>query len=142
VAVDPTKLKKPGRRGLGLPPKDGSPGIEESSAKVPSDLEPSRSWLHTAESQKPAGPGAEPEPEPGEHPVIPRAATRVRAAGEQHFERGHRIPAPHTEPRIPFTTRITASTKERLEDACYHLRRRHQDFINEAIVAHLEKHGF
>ena len=32
MAVDPSKLKKFGRRGLGLPPTDGSPGIEESTA--------------------------------------------------------------------------------------------------------------
>ena len=33
MAVDPSKLKKLGRRRLGLPPTDGSPGIEESAAK-------------------------------------------------------------------------------------------------------------
>jgi len=174
VAVDPSKLKKLGRRGLGLPPTDGSPGIEESAAKhaeaLASDPQ-SQAGVASPEVEPtpdPAGLSSAPEPPvdwsgPGEPQVPPKErsgaapeaeteedakarrmpSTTARTAGEQKsFQRGHRVPAAHVEPRIPFTTRITGSTKERLEDACYHLRRRHQDFINEAIAAHLEKHGF
>ena len=75
-------------------------------------------------------------------PVIRAAATASRGRGEEAAARRLRAPRPEEEPRVPFTTRVTLSTKERLEDACYHLRRRHQEFINEAIVAHLKKHGF
>ena len=84
------------------------------------------------------------DPEAEADPMVRRvSATTARTGGKQQtVQRGHRVPPPDAEPRIPFTTRITRSTKERLEDACYHLRRRHQDFINEAIAAHLEKHGF
>ena len=46
------------------------------------------------------------------------------------------------EARISFTTRITVSTKDRLEEATHVLRAKHQDLINDVIVAHLEKLGF
>jgi hypothetical protein len=67
---------------------------------------------------------------------------RKGRGGEGPSPRRQRVPPPETEPRIPFTTRIAASTKERLEDACYHLRVKHQAFIDEAIRIHLERHGF
>jgi hypothetical protein len=78
-------------------------------------------------------PAAEPA---SEIPPEPRIVDSIPVLKRQ------RVPPSEAEPRIPFTTRVTLSTKERLEDACYHLRRRHQEFINEAIVAYLEKHGF
>ncbi len=86
---------------------------------------------------------AEEEP-PDEELEIKSAPSTVRGRGgrEVAAARHQRVPPPDAEPRMPFTTRVTLSTKERLEDACYHLRRKHQDFINEAILAHLTKHGF
>ena len=69
------------------------------------------------------------------------SATRSSGEGIAATQR-QRVPPPEAEPRVPFTTRVTVSTKERLENACYHLRRKHQDFINEAILAHLSKHDF
>jgi hypothetical protein len=72
-----------------------------------------------------------------------RAPTTGQGRGEQTAARGRqRVPLPEAEARIPFTTRVSISTKERLEDACHYLRVKHQDFINQAIVAHLKKHGF
>lgn len=72
----------------------------------------------------------------------PATGTGTGRGDQPASQRRQRIPAPETEARIPFTTRVSASTKERLEDACHYLRVKHQDFINQAIVAHLKKHGF
>jgi hypothetical protein len=173
MAVDASKLKKFGRRGLGLPPSDGSPGIEEGPANTADPL--------ASEPQNHIGTGAHAVPGTERATILaalavtpeaPSARTRAaeaqlgregrggivtqleaeerrvtpvagRGGGEQGTVQGrYRVPPHDAEPRVPFTTRITSSTKERLEDACYHLRRKHQDFINEAIAAHLEKHGF
>jgi hypothetical protein len=156
MAVDASKLKR--RRSLGLPPTDGTPGIEETAPDL------SESDIASAETSTPAFL----KPEHQEHLVQPaRLAAPEPPAGWQQGEGVHtvrpepevgsegpparrsgapghrqRVPPPEAEPRVPFTTRVTLSTKERLEDACYHLRQKHQDFINEAILAHLEKHGF
>lgn len=82
--------------------------------------------------------------EPEDYRSSMESVTREHSSpGEEVKSRlRHRVPLGEIEPRVPFTTRITLSSKERLEEACYHLRRKHQDFINEAIIAYLEKHGF
>ncbi len=75
--------------------------------------------------------------------VARRAPASGRERGDQPISHGRqRVPPPEAEARIPFTTRVSVSTKERLEDACHYLRMKHQDFINQAIVAHLKKNGF
>jgi hypothetical protein len=213
MAVDVSKLKKLGRRGLGAPPTDGSPGIEESVApplevpaapaeaagepeapftldgpSVPVFLRPEyrdRAGAVTALSPEPAAPAvsppaaetsaipplateaaqahaanpvasgaggrestAAPGPEAEEDEEAAPAPRRTASIGPERGEpeatqqRRQRAPRPQEEPRIPFTTRVSVSTKERLEEACYHLRVKHQAFIDEAIRAHLEKHGF
>ena len=72
-----------------------------------------------------------------------RVPATSRGRGEQPTHQGRqRVPPPAAEARIPFTTRVSVSTKERLEEACHYLRVKHQDFINHAIVAHLKKYGF
>jgi hypothetical protein len=66
-----------------------------------------------------------------------------RGRGDQTGPQGRqRVPLPLAEAKIPFTTRVSLSTKERLEEACHYLRVKHQDFINQAIIDHLSKHGF
>ena len=85
---------------------------------------------------------AEPEAEPGPARLAVTPAARGKRGEVVAPARRQRVPPPEAEPRVAFTTRVTLNTRERLEDACYHLRRKHQDFINEAIVAHLKKHGF
>ena len=101
----------------------------------------------TAEMNGFVGPLRRPEEGREDASAVPRKpdaapeVARGRAGGAPPIRR-QRVPPPETEPRVPFTTRVAISTKERLEDACYHLRRKHQDFINEAILAHLERHGF
>ncbi len=200
MAVDPSKLKRFGRRGLGSPPTDGSPGIEGSAATtsgntsaeaarhpIPpfrqADVERSGADVQQAmpPTKPPARIPAEPTPSAAAATWDPVPASTEAAAlvsngagegtseGDLKFEeelgispgprrlhttagRGsarqveaqprQRVPPPEAEPRIPFTTRIAASTKERLEDACYHLRTKHQAFIDEAIRIHLKKHGF
>jgi hypothetical protein len=189
MAVDASKLKR--RRGLGAPPTEGAPGIEESdvarqeqaearafpqpafldqalSEGAPAEANPPPPFAEPATAQpepavpakraegegadaEPAPPKAEPEHEPElgaelEPAIAPRRAeapsARRGGGGEAGPTRRQRVPPPEAEPRVPFTTRVTVSTKERLEDACYHLRKKHQDFINEAILVHLKKHGF
>jgi hypothetical protein len=179
MSVDPSKLRKLGRRGLGAPPTDGSPGIEGSAALYPNDggstqnlnpdgaprEEQAVARPESAESaQMPAAPTSMPEsaaarnepaeandtdlgrsaPETDEDDAAParRKAVATRGRDEQTVVVRHRVPPPREEPRLPFTSRIAASTKERLEDACYHLRIKHQHFVDEAIRAHLKKHGF
>jgi hypothetical protein len=180
MSVDPSKLRKLGRRGLGTPPTDGSPGIEGSDAQhadesgaaqsvIPDDAsaehrpvarpkftesapllpppapEPEamsgqndRAKISDAESIK-----ADPEADDDSDAAPPRGkAVVTRGRDEQSVVVRHRVPPPREEPRLPFTSRIAASTKERLEDACYHLRIKHQHFVDEAIRAHLKKHGF
>lgn len=178
MAVDASKLKR--RRGLGAPPTEGAPGIEEpevvnqGEAKWqppprPAFLDRALAQTGAAEANPPppaasipsgAGEGAVAEPEPPEaeperepepkaepEPVVAQRPAEAPAArrgmgGEAAPARRQRVPLLEAEPRVPFTTRVTMSTKERLEDACYHLRKKHQDFINEAILVHLKKHGF
>jgi hypothetical protein len=181
MAVDPSKLKRLGRRGLGAPPTDGSPGMEESATDAtppgpgtqpavvysrPEQHEGTRALADeqkipvppiaaTLQDQEPSpapsnlagldlGAAGQPEfkpqvaaPAPGR---VPTAASSDGAATAAPLRR--RVPPRQEEPRIPFTTRIAVSTKERLEDACYHLRTKHQAFIDEAIQIHLRKHGF
>jgi hypothetical protein len=125
--------------------RDATPEVATEPTEVSRDPEPPLAWSSTAEAQSPprGRGGASPVPDLEEDPTVRRVPATAGPGGEQQsFRRRHRVPPPDAEPRIPFTTRITRPTKERLEDACYHLRRRHQDFINEAIAAHLEKHGF
>jgi hypothetical protein len=118
VAIDVSKLKGR-RRGLGAPPADGSPGIEAEATDL--NEEATVGGAVQAERRTRADSGG--------------------AVGLTYPTR-QRVPPVESEPRMPFTTRVTLSTKERLEDACHFLRVKHQDFINQAIVAHLEKHGF
>lgn len=198
MAVDASRLKKLGRRSLGAPPTNGSPGIENSAVAV-AEVSPGRPFvpiimgaeyetgqanaeaacasqaeaLATPEPVEAASPVAAPSvqesaaspdqtaepvlngagegellPEVEDEPEATLAPRRALAAagrgrGEQTAsQRRQRVPPPEAEPRIPFTTRVSSSTKERLEDACHFLRRKHQDFINDAIIAHLKKHGF
>lgn len=75
-------------------------------------------------------------------PLRALAAEGLGRTKEQAATRHQRVPPPAVEPRVPFTTRITWSTKERLEEACHVLRRKQQDFIDEAIQIHLNKYGF
>ncbi|MDJ0391037.1 hypothetical protein QMO56_23260 [Roseomonas sp. E05] len=186
MAVDQNKLKALGRRrGLGAPPTDGSPGIEEEVAQPaetpaapekpplpkflrdrregevapppqPPAADPIPSPAPAAEAPQPAGkagegarapgwraddiPDAE-DDEEGEAP-LPRRATAPARGRAGVPAQPRRVPRPADEPRVPFTTRIAVSTKERLEDAAYSLRMKHQDIINDAIVAYLKKLGF
>lgn len=106
---------------------------------------PSVSLGITGSEMNGAGEGTSaPEATDDEFVLPPRqmsAVARSRAEATNPPRR-QRVPPPESEPRIPFTTRVSASTKERLEDACHFLRLKHQDFINQAIIAHLKKHGF
>src|SRR5208283_1165306 len=175
MTVDPSKLKKPTRRGLGAPPTDGTPGIEDDRDPAPGDRKqpavlssPADANGLTAavsngatriqgfdefppsaalrQSVAPAPVSGQDRPElSGEDEGSSTTAHPVpatgRGMGEQPTAQGRqRVPAPVAEARIPFTTRVSVSTKERLEDACHFLRVKHQDFINQAIVAHLKKH--
>jgi hypothetical protein len=159
MAVDASRLKKLGRRGLGMPPTDGSPGIEDDATSdgqltgvtaAASDTEQHFSPLPAVQLKpgRPETDDARPELVDHNDAEVPAAMLRRgltpgrRPAADATAQQRQRVPRPEIEPRVPFTTRIAASTKERLEDACYHLRTKHQDFINEAITAHLEKHGF
>lgn len=187
MAVDSSKLKKPGRRSLGAPPTEGSPGFEGEfvpasdggpqsgtfSTSIYSDRQAETDRADATRAPGPANgrpikPMTQPEPSSaGSHQLThgptgtgeqngardrngPNATAFAehrpatgRWRGEQPNRQGRqRVPPPETEARAPFTTRISASTKERLEDACHYLRVKHQDFINQAIVAHLEKYGF
>ena len=187
MTVDASKLKKPSRRGLGAPPTDGSPGIEDDFGSAPDDKRQPAVFsppedasgltagvsaatsrvlgvddfppsAPTRQSFAPAavsgqnlqvlsgvdegrkGPGAEDE---GTSTTAHRTPSTGRGRGEQlNPQPRQRVPPPEAEARIPFTTRVSVSTKERLEEACHFLRVKHQDFINQAIVAHLKKHGF
>lgn len=158
MAVDASKLKR--RRGLGAPPTEGAPGIE---AGAPQAERPLTVWSTAAIQpfaegyvRQPEGPAesrAE-RPQPGVPAPTPfgeEASADPDGAGERGpAVKGEvatpagrqRVAPPDAEPRVPFTTRIMASTKERLENACYHLRMKHQAFIDEAIRIHLEKQGF
>jgi hypothetical protein len=188
MAVDASKLKR--RRGLGAPPTEGAPGIEEETTPVPlaeeppvrsttpivprsveirdrqvvaADLElaisasplpgPALAPVPPAETGQGSGSGEAQEVavvgSPGEEPAATTVAHGDASPATSSVEaktagpaRRERVPPREAEPRVPFTTRVALSTKERLEEACYHLRRKHQDFINEAILAHLERHGF
>ena len=173
MAVDASKLRKlGGRRGLGVPPIDGSPGIEESdrpetSALASSTLLPNfrehqveteaaelqHTVLSAAESLFPphnpsplldgsVKAASASEPNVTAPSGLVSAAAERGNGGQTVFERRQRVPPLEAEPKIPFTTRVSASTKDRLENACHFLRKKHQDFINDAIIAHLKKHGF
>jgi hypothetical protein len=126
------------RQPAGIP----EPAAERSQPGVPAPV----AEIASAEPDRAGGRGRAIEPEPQAEPVPVRrgaaAAARGRGGGAATPVRRQRVPAPEAEPRVPFTTRIAASTKERLEDACYHLRMKHQAFIDEAIRIHLEKQGF
>ena len=116
MALDTSRLR---RSKLGSPPTDGTPGIEMPETQPDSQPASAASALVQEDAgQSPAQP-----PEPTHKPAPARVPLQV-------------------EQRVPFTTRVTVSTKDRLENACFHLRRKHQDFINEAIQEHLRKHGF
>ena len=117
MTVDASRLRS--RRGLGSPPSEGARGIEEAVRENP-------------------GPALRPDGDKGLSTHLSSAAPDATAA----VARRPRLPPPAAEPRIPFTTRVAASTKERLEEACYHLRVKHQAFIDEAIRLHLERHGY
>lgn len=106
-------LSKLRRRSLGAPPTDGSPGIEDQGKQAIEEM--------TEQSTVVAVPSRSDE-------------------GARSLRR--RAPAPDVEPRVPFTSRITVTTKERLEEACYNLRMKHQQFVDEAIRIHLERNGF
>ena len=149
MAVDASKLRR--RRGLGAPPTEGAPGIEDVIAQPPLQLPKSEPAVFAAQQADADAPRAAQDlPHPGLGPAAEMAAVPVRPslppAARGRREEGtaprQRVPPPQAESRVPFTARITLSTKERLEDACYHLRRKHQDFVNEAILLHLKKHGF
>jgi len=179
MPVDTSKLRKLGRRGLGAPPTDGSPGIDDRPAPGPetSVSQPGPPPLHldfkdskataavTLPTQNPElavhlppaqtygaktemnGAGQEARAPERDEDLADSTPRQGFADGQGRgqpaaAERHQRVPPPELEPRIPFTTRIAASTKERLEDACYHLRIKHQAFIDEAIRLHLKKHGF
>jgi len=114
MVVDPSRLR---RRGLGSPPTDGNPTLEEE----------------TTLDQGAAAGGRE-EPDEGQKDAAPQAAAATA--------RMQRAPRAEIEPRVPFTTRIAVSTKERLEAACFLRRMKHQDFIDEALRIHLKKNGF
>jgi hypothetical protein len=150
MAVDASRLKKVVRRGLGAPPTDGSPGIDET-IKVAQEgrkfvetdasvLSPGAENTHI-EANSSIRPGKDTEVVP---PIRESFGSSEREGKEQPLgtQRPPRVPRLEPEPRIPFTTRISAITKERLEEACHHLRVKHQDFINQAIISHLDKHGF
>jgi hypothetical protein len=116
MALDTSRLR---RAKLGSPPTDGAPGIEMPETQLDNQPASAASTLVQEDAvQSPA-----PPPEPAHKPAPERVPLQV-------------------EQRVPFTTRVTVSTKDRLENACFHLRRKHQDFINEAIQEHLRKHGF
>jgi hypothetical protein len=161
MAVDPSKLKNSRRRSLGSPPTDGSPGIdhdpgESSTYAAPGGGDATASPIPaqpTPQSTAPASGNGQTQPTVGangsdDEESASRLSEPEPAKGQGRGERAaspqgrRRVPPPEAEPRIPFTTRVSASTKERLEDACHFLRVKHQDFINQAIVAHLKKHGF
>jgi len=134
MAVDASRLKR--RRGLGSPPTEGAPGIEEKVALAPQTEKP-RSRLATrdhttadatgrvvADPQPASSPeqtapaeldglyetvlAAEPEL-PDEEPEIKTALSTVRGrrGGEVTAARHQRVPPPDAEPRMPFTTRVT-----------------------------------
>lgn len=141
MAVDASRLKR--RRTLGAPPTEGAAGIEEESALDPTQTvlaEPDGIEGKTSAKLKPPDTGPEASPASLHPEVEPEALSREREDTAPAQRR--RVPPLNAEPRVPFTTRIAVSTKERLEDACYHLRMKHQAFIDEAIKIHLEKHGF
>ena len=124
-------------------PESVPAGSAEPAARTAQVAPTDPSGAGEANSAREPGP---PDPEPDAEPApARRAALPVaggRGEGPAASAQRQRAPRPTAEPRVPFTTRVTLSTKERLEDACYHLRRKHQDFINEAILAYLKKHGF
>lgn len=106
-------LSKLRRRSLGTPPTDGSPGIEgEGKQAIEAITEQSTFAAVASRSDE----------------------------GARSLRR--RAPAPDVEPRVPFTSRITVTTKERLEEACYNLRVKHQQFVDEAIRIHLTETAF
>jgi hypothetical protein len=161
MAVDPSKLRNSRRRGLGSPPTDGSPGIDRdpgdpSIYAAPGGGDATASQISaepTPQLMAPATGSGQPQPRVGANGAndeegASRLSRPEPAEGQGRGERPtspqgrQRVPPPESESRIPFTTRVSASTKERLEDACHFLRVKHQDFINQAIVAHLKKHGF
>ena len=135
MGVDASKMAGIRRRGLGSPPKDGAPGLEgtaEADVSAPvgaSEAVGASSGKITSQGDQASG-----------NPVERHVAEEDGAIAAAQVKR--RAPAAREEPRIPFTTRVTISTKERLEEACYHLRTKHQAFIDEAIRVHLEKNGF
>ena len=162
MSVDPSNLKKLNRRRLGAPPTDGSPEIEAASAPVAVSQPPVENETTLNDEDR----GDPPVSVSGQQIDAQRTVTSTMDRGERMdssrpariaeqgaigrgnretsagSKRRHRVPPSEAEPRIPFTTRVSASTKERLEEACHVLRRKHQDFINEALSVHLRKHGF
>ena len=157
MAVDPSKLKSSSRRSLGVPPTDGSPGIdvdlkiEDSQPTTVKSLDPRlaktdsspEAATHTHDSRGSGEISQSFRRKESSAPASERTSPAEQGRGERPRSQGRqRVPPPQSEARIPFTTRVTASTKERLEDACHFLRVKHQEFINQAIDLHLEKHGF
>jgi hypothetical protein len=115
MAVDASKLR---RSKLGSPPTEGMPGIEQTEGSLASKDGGAETAL-----PEPAAPAMLPE--------MSKVTTRRQ-----------RVPPAPVEPLVPFTSRVRVSTKDRLEAACFHLRQRHQEFVDAALVAYLEQHGF
>lgn len=138
MSVDTSRLRGGGLRRLGPPPTDGAPGIERAPAST------------LLQHEQATDPVPENPPLSTREPTsLQTAITRPTSDDKQNEPADpllegvrRRVPPPETEPRIPFTTRVALSTKERLEDACYHLRVKHQVFIDEAIRLHLKRNGF
>lgn len=152
MSINTSRLRGGGRRTLGSPPTDGTPGIEQ-----PIKLEQDGQTNSGSEKQTPVMSIGSPEQsapaltsgQPGPSHVVVgdgrSEGSELTAVGASKLGAGsprRRVPPPEAEPRIPFTTRVALSTKERLEDACYHLRIKHQVFIDEAIRLHLQRNGF
>lgn len=153
MAVDTSRLRGSGRRSLGTPPTEGAPGMEEPSITGRGDRE--EQGITTPDQGRPVmAPNTDASQEhSGQHrrAIDPTgqndtkdkvSSNQGEGANQAASAARRRVPPPTAEPRIPFTTRIAVSTKERLEDACYHLRIKHQVFIDEAIRLHLERHKF
>lgn len=165
MAIDTSKLKGVGRRrGLGTPPADGSPGIEEATGP---DGNPAPAHTPEDQRQRAAADASIPTSDElyaGPPPTRTKQSTTIEAPKNARAAEGapratgsatgrwkdepvlprqrQRVPPQSAAARVPFTTRITLETKDRLEDACHHLRMKHQDFIEQALEEHLRKRGF
>src|SRR4051812_14150039 len=88
MAVDPSKLRKLGRRGLGTPPTDGSPGIEEDTT-LPSGAERGTAI------------GVLAAPVPSSSPPEPNGMEGMADASEPADEKEPEIPAPVRRASVP-----------------------------------------